>query len=155
APARLTLPPTRGLLVGMTDEDAFRAAVLAQPFEHGPRLVWADALDERGDPRGAWLRHWYALEAAALAIPSNGPAATWGELELVTRGYPGDRSLLAAVMAALAPTPEGPRARDLHADGRAARALTTAALAACGLAGHAELAEARQAARDAKVAIPL
>ncbi len=52
----MTAGPRRGLLVGMADEDAFRAAVLAQPFDHGPGLVWADWLDERGHPAGAFIR---------------------------------------------------------------------------------------------------
>src|SRR5262252_4911535 len=48
----------------MTDGDC-QAACLALPDDPGPRLVWADRLDERGDPRGAWLR-WLAVELPAL-----------------------------------------------------------------------------------------
>jgi uncharacterized protein (TIGR02996 family) len=44
----------------MNPEDAFLAAILANPEEIGPRLVYADWLEERGDPRGTWLR--YAVE---------------------------------------------------------------------------------------------
>src|SRR5262245_6734620 len=36
--------------------DAFLRAVLAAPSDAGPRLVWADDLDERGDRRGGLLR---------------------------------------------------------------------------------------------------
>src|SRR4051812_49324247 len=38
------------------DESAFLAAMAAAPDDQAPRLVFADWLEERGDPRGAWLR---------------------------------------------------------------------------------------------------
>jgi uncharacterized protein (TIGR02996 family) len=37
-------------------EDAFIAAVLAEPEDDTPRLVYADWLEERGDPRAEFLR---------------------------------------------------------------------------------------------------
>lgn len=44
----------------MTDIDALHAAILAQPGEDTPRLMYADALDERGGPgdasRAAFIR---------------------------------------------------------------------------------------------------
>jgi uncharacterized protein (TIGR02996 family) len=40
----------------MPDDVAFISAILANPSENGPRLVYADWLDERGDPRGTFLR---------------------------------------------------------------------------------------------------
>jgi uncharacterized protein (TIGR02996 family) len=40
----------------MTDDEAFIRAVVAAPADDAPRLVYADWLDERGDPRGAFLR---------------------------------------------------------------------------------------------------
>jgi uncharacterized protein (TIGR02996 family) len=40
----------------MTDEAAFLRAVCEQPDEDGPRLVYADWLDERGDPLGEFIR---------------------------------------------------------------------------------------------------
>jgi uncharacterized protein (TIGR02996 family) len=40
----------------MTDEAAFLAAVEAAPHDAGLRLVYADWLDERGDPRGELVR---------------------------------------------------------------------------------------------------
>jgi uncharacterized protein (TIGR02996 family) len=40
----------------MADESAFRAAVLAAPDDDGPRLVYADWLEERGDPYGELIR---------------------------------------------------------------------------------------------------
>jgi uncharacterized protein (TIGR02996 family) len=41
----------------MTDDEvALYRAVLANPGDDAPRLVYADWLDERGDPRGVYLR---------------------------------------------------------------------------------------------------
>src|SRR5262245_54378867 len=40
----------------MTEEDALIRAVLAAPDDPGPQLVYADWLEERGDPRGEYLR---------------------------------------------------------------------------------------------------
>jgi uncharacterized protein (TIGR02996 family) len=40
----------------MSDEEAFLAAIAAAPDDQAPRLVFADWLEERGDPRGVWLR---------------------------------------------------------------------------------------------------
>src|SRR5215469_11329163 len=39
----------------MTD-DAFVQAILANPEDDAPRLIFADWLDERGDPRGDFIR---------------------------------------------------------------------------------------------------
>ena len=41
----------------MNDEAAFIAAIAAAPEEQHLPLVFADWLDDRGDPRGAWIRH--------------------------------------------------------------------------------------------------
>jgi uncharacterized protein (TIGR02996 family) len=38
------------------DDSSFLRAILEDPLDDGPRLVWADALDERGDPRGEFVR---------------------------------------------------------------------------------------------------
>lgn len=40
----------------MMEETAFVAAILAAPHDDAPRLVFADWLNERNDPRGEWLR---------------------------------------------------------------------------------------------------
>jgi uncharacterized protein (TIGR02996 family) len=40
----------------VSDESAFLAAISASPGDDLPRLVYADWLDERGDPRAAYLR---------------------------------------------------------------------------------------------------
>jgi uncharacterized protein (TIGR02996 family) len=38
------------------DDSSFIRAILEDPASDHPRLVWADALDERGDPRGEFIR---------------------------------------------------------------------------------------------------
>jgi uncharacterized protein (TIGR02996 family) len=50
----------------MTQESHFTEAVLAHPGDDGPRLVYADWLEERGDGRGTWLR-FACTEFAAAA----------------------------------------------------------------------------------------
>jgi uncharacterized protein (TIGR02996 family) len=40
----------------MPDEAALRAALAARPDDELPRLAYADWLNERGDPRAAWVR---------------------------------------------------------------------------------------------------
>ena len=40
----------------MTEDEAFLAAIRENPRDDTTRLVYADWLDERGDPRGEWLR---------------------------------------------------------------------------------------------------
>jgi uncharacterized protein (TIGR02996 family) len=49
----------------MTDEDAFLAAIKASADDDAPRLIYSDWLDERGDPRGDFIRLHLALRAAA------------------------------------------------------------------------------------------
>jgi uncharacterized protein (TIGR02996 family) len=49
----------------MRDEDAFLRAIEASPGDDAPRLIYADWLDERGDPRADFIRLHLALAAAA------------------------------------------------------------------------------------------
>jgi uncharacterized protein (TIGR02996 family) len=44
------------MTTSMSDEDGFWAAIAANPDDDLPKLVFADWLDERGDPRGQCLR---------------------------------------------------------------------------------------------------
>ena len=62
----------------MTDDRALLGAVLEAPADEAPRLVYADWLEERGDPRGAFLR----AEAAASRLPRDGPAFAAAERAL-------------------------------------------------------------------------
>ena len=50
----------------MTDEAAFLAAIQAAPHDLAPRLVYADWLDDRGDPRGELIR----IEEEMLSLPA-------------------------------------------------------------------------------------
>lgn len=40
----------------MTDHDSFLRTIIENPADDGPRLVYADWLEERGDPRGEFIR---------------------------------------------------------------------------------------------------
>ena len=51
----------------MTDDEAFVRAVVDRPGDDTPRLVYADWLDEHGDPRGAYLRAEVAWAKARTA----------------------------------------------------------------------------------------
>jgi len=46
----------------MTHDHAFLQAVLDEPDDDAPRLIYADWLEERGDPRGEFIRVQCALE---------------------------------------------------------------------------------------------
>jgi uncharacterized protein (TIGR02996 family) len=50
----------------MTDHAAFLAAIAARPDDDLPKLVYADYLDEHGDPRAAALR-WVVARGAKPA----------------------------------------------------------------------------------------
>jgi uncharacterized protein (TIGR02996 family) len=45
----------------MNDHDAFLQAIIAEPDEDAPRLVYSDWLEERGDPRAEFIRIQCAL----------------------------------------------------------------------------------------------
>src|SRR5258707_839019 len=45
----------------MTEDQAFLASILERPDDDGPRLIYADYLDECGDPRGPFIRIQCAL----------------------------------------------------------------------------------------------
>jgi uncharacterized protein (TIGR02996 family) len=51
----------------MTDEDAFVQALLAAPGDTSLRLVYADWLEERGDPRGEYLRLLVLIDTSSTA----------------------------------------------------------------------------------------
>jgi uncharacterized protein (TIGR02996 family) len=54
----------------VNEEGSLRAAIVAQPDEDTPRLVYADWLDEHGDPdRAAFIR----LRVREAQVPVNGP----------------------------------------------------------------------------------
>ena len=40
----------------MTHDDAFLQAIIEDPDHDAPRLLYADWLEERGDPRGEFIR---------------------------------------------------------------------------------------------------
>src|SRR5437764_1154624 len=50
-------------------EAAFLAAILDRPDDDAPRLVYADWLDERGDPRGEFIR----VQCELARLPGDDP----------------------------------------------------------------------------------
>ncbi|HXG10133.1 MAG TPA: TIGR02996 domain-containing protein [Gemmataceae bacterium] len=73
----------------MTDEDIFLQAIRENPDDDGARLIYADWLEEQGDPRGELIRVQCALARM--------PAGAAGRRELEER----ERQLLREVEAAL------------------------------------------------------
>lgn len=83
----------------MSDERAFLHSLLANPSDDTLRLVFADWLDDRGDPRGTFLRLEVAFQRADEATRAElserlhharcGLDARW--LALVDRPQPGWR----------------------------------------------------------------
>src|SRR5438874_7799921 len=51
------------------NESTFLAAILAAPHDWAPRLVFADWLEERGDPRGEMLRLGWEVSTLPAATP--------------------------------------------------------------------------------------
>src|SRR4051812_38507679 len=72
----------------MTDRDALLAAVLAEPDEDTPRLVYADWLDENGQPeRAAFIRDQIeAMRAEPHSKRANAAAMRAGEILKRQRG---------------------------------------------------------------------
>lgn len=55
----------------MSDDEDFIRAILAQPDDPVPRLIYADWLEERGDPRGEFLRIESELTLSAEVLTAN------------------------------------------------------------------------------------
>jgi uncharacterized protein (TIGR02996 family) len=70
----------------MTDDEALFRAVLTSPADDAPRLVYADWLDERDDPRGEYLREDW--EAAKEARSGRVCKRTLGRLTELRTGMP-------------------------------------------------------------------
>jgi uncharacterized protein (TIGR02996 family) len=62
-----------GVGSGMNTERAFERAILDAPEDDAPRLVYADWLEERGDPRGEYLRVETALAKTPPGYPGYRP----------------------------------------------------------------------------------
>src|SRR5688572_29473172 len=92
------------------EEMAFLALIREQPDDDGPRLIFADWLDECGDPRGEFIR----LQCALARLPADDPRyeelrkreqdledahrAVWTEkLQGLVSGFEYRRGLLEAV----------------------------------------------------------
>lgn len=61
----------------MTAHDDLYAAIMANPFDDGPRLVYADRLDEQGESeRAEFIRYQIAEGQSALIISHASPCCT-------------------------------------------------------------------------------
>ena len=58
------------------DDEAFVRRIVDSPGDDLPRLIYADWLDDRGDPRGTYLRAEVEWARTVWAAPS-GPDRTW------------------------------------------------------------------------------
>jgi uncharacterized protein (TIGR02996 family) len=54
----------------MSDEAAFLNAILANPADDAPRLVYADWLDERGDALGSQKADFLRITCRLLTVPA-------------------------------------------------------------------------------------
>jgi len=133
----------------MTEPDVFVRMVLEHPAEEGPRLVFADWLDERGDVRGPWLR--FVSRVHELARLASEPATLpdTDEAHLAHRSASLAR-LDVAAMVRFTPAAPGQLFWDRLDDIRSRRAVAGAELLGCGLLSDRQrqslLAEARAAA---------
>ena len=95
--------------------DPFVAAICAEPEDNLPRLIYADWLDDRGDPRGEFIRLQVAehlgepghtLRIAELEKLHGrkwaGPFADWAYMIGLRRGFPEHLVIQAEVFADLA-----------------------------------------------------
>ncbi len=78
------------------NDDAFIEAIRASPADHALRLIYADWLEERGDPRNQLLRLEDVLRCGRYCSCSGKtpPACSWTrpqahEYELVASAWPG------------------------------------------------------------------
>ena len=66
-------------------ELAFLAEIVDLPAEDGPRLIYADWLEERGDPRGDLLRRFVKAYRARTELPAlDGVPPAWSDLTGLT-----------------------------------------------------------------------
>src|SRR5262249_12848341 len=97
----------------LADHEAFLRAIYDAPDDDTPRLVYADFLEEHGDPdRAAYIRHecelvrlekeetrWLALQAALVALRDRTPYAWPWAGQPTVRGFPLPGELQIAVSA--------------------------------------------------------
>lgn len=87
---------------GLADHEAFLRAIFEAPDDDTPRLVYADFLEDHGDPdRAAYIRHeceaarlerggdhWLALQVGLVTLQRRNPRVWPWSSEPTTRGFP-------------------------------------------------------------------
>src|SRR5262249_24416206 len=92
----------------MGEEDRFLQAILASPEDVSLRLVYADWLEERGDPRGEFLR----LDTEAMQLTAQGEAGPSLQMRLQELQSTLDPAWVAFVTTLGRPFHVPPRSRD-------------------------------------------
>src|SRR4051812_10672217 len=77
----------------MSEESAFLAAIRAAPGDLTVRGAYADWLDERGDPRAAFVRLTLSLADAASRIQELAPSLDPEWVRSLARPWPGPGAL--------------------------------------------------------------
>ena len=62
-------------MAGMTHDESFLRAIREAPDDDGVRLIYADWLEERGDPRGEFIRGQIALARTPVGAPGRNELA--------------------------------------------------------------------------------
>jgi uncharacterized protein (TIGR02996 family) len=94
----------------VTTEDAFLSVIIESPDDDGPRLVYADWLEERGDPRAAAVRkHPEVFRFLSDLRTAQDAGATLRQLEAWVFG--GRADLVRGLALILGCRPAGPRPR--------------------------------------------
>src|SRR5262245_46162790 len=70
----------------MTERDALLAAVLAEPDDDGPRLVFADWLDDHGEPERAELIR-LQIDRVRRSFPRDEFSTRWEREERLLRAH--------------------------------------------------------------------
>jgi uncharacterized protein (TIGR02996 family) len=95
----------------MPDEQAFLRAILERPDDDAPRLIYADWLEERGDPRGEFLR--WVVQVRQLRVVSPEQRRRHDELSAALAGLRRQerRELDHAIAGRTRPPPVNPERR--------------------------------------------
>ena len=98
----------------MNEDEAFIRAIVDAPGDDLPRLVYADWLDDRADPRGPYLRAEHEPAPAAIQRLVLRLSRLPGAAKLSLGVRTGDLATLGRRAPAVAESRSGPMKSDLH-----------------------------------------
>jgi uncharacterized protein (TIGR02996 family) len=134
----------------MLDHQPFIETILDRPSDDGPRLVYADWLEERGDPRADWLR--LSIRGSKIAfdlqLPVEGSDDVSSWRNRLSRRDASQQLIWIWTCTALRAQPlsHGRRLGDVLAKTIDAQSLVLADLRACGLLTSTQRKKARRLA---------